>query len=188
MKTQISYAVWCLFFSHCWCQSRYLDIHLFTYCVYLFIYLKHISPSQFMSLPWAPSAGVRKFSQATTVFWFFPNLYASSAYVLSMNIFVCLLQWIYPLIFFFSFFFLWFSHAYADSCKPLRLLELSFHQYSKTSLLLYHTRLSISAKSSCGWATAEFLLCWLTEFSWISYTLGWLWLFSSSARQKSHAL
>lgn len=85
------------------------------------------------------------------------------------------------------FLFLWFSHAYAGSWKPLRLPELSFHQYSKALLLFYHTRLSVSAKSSCGWAVAEFLVCWFTEFSGISYSWGVdSGFFSASARQKSH--
>jgi len=58
----------------------------------------------------------------------------------------------------------------ADShYKTLRFPELSFHQYLKTSVFLYHISLSVSAKSSFKW----FWYCWVFSLSALCF-LGFL--------------
>lgn len=160
------------------CIFIYIYLYLLTV---IYIYKKYIGPGQFMSLPWAPSAGVKEFSQVTTVFWFFPIFFASSTYVFSINIFLCLLQWILTYLFIF---FLWFSHANAGSCKPLRLPELPSVFQNFIALIPVFQFLQSHLVSS--WAISEFLVCWFTEFSVFHMTEVDSDFFSASTRQKSH--
>lgn len=157
MKTQISYAVCCpsvmAGVRADFCLDIYIDIYIFrfTYCVYKNIYIFKIHQSRLVHVPSVSSlCWCQGILSGYNCLLIFPKIFCTF-HLHFQHEYICVFTSVDFNLSVFPFFCVWFSHAHADRCKPLRLPELQFCQYSKTLLLLYHTRLSVSAKSSCKW-------------------------------------
>lgn len=185
MKAQHYYAVCCLFFSHCWWHNRFLCIYryiymcIFTYWIYLFIYLFEMHQSWSVHVP-----------SMSSLCWCQGTL-SSYECVLIFPKFLCIihlcLQHEYISIFIsigfnLSFYLLFcvFHMLMLVVANPWDFLN--FHSLSIPKCYCSYVIQGFQFLQNhlvSGWAVAEFLVCWFTEFSGFSYNWGWLWLLSS---------